>query len=211
MARKTKADAQKTRDAILDAAENVFFKQGIAQTTMADLANAAQVSRGAVYGHYPNKIDVCKAMSERMLAHAAMQFTPSSSDALEALVQTGMYYLNLFNQADSIQKVISILYYRCERSAENMPLIRHRDLITKRSMHYSLRLLRRAIAQQALPNTLDLRLSNLYLHTVFDGLYDLLQDFYPERPNAAASDCERLLRNAVSSLKNAPHLQRSAE
>ncbi|WP_307839093.1 TetR family transcriptional regulator [Deefgea sp. CFH1-16] len=196
---------------MLDAAEQVFFKHGIAQTTMADIANAAQVSRGAVYGHYPNKIDVCKAMSDRMLAHPAMPFTPSSSDALEALVQTGMYYLNLFNQSGSIQTVISILYYRCERSAENMPLIRHRDLITKRSMHYSLRLLRRAVAQQALANTLDLRLSNLYLHTVFDGLYDLLQDFYPERPNAAASDCERLLRNAVSSLKNAPHLQHSAE
>ncbi|WP_297576951.1 TetR family transcriptional regulator [uncultured Deefgea sp.] len=211
MARKTKADAQKTRDAILDAAEQVFFKQGIAHTTMADIANAAQVSRGAVYGHYPNKIDVCKAMSERMLAHAAMQFTPSSSDALEALVQTGMYYLNLFNQSGSIQTVISILYYRCERSADNMPLIRHRDLITKRSMHYSLRLLRRAVAQQVLPATLDLRLSNLYLHTVFDGLYDLLQDFYPERPNAAASDCERLLRSAVHSLKNAPHLHRSAD
>lgn len=211
MARKTKEDAQKTRDTILDAAERVFFKQGIAQTTMADIANDAKVSRGAVYGHYPNKIDVCKAMSERMLAHTAMHFTPGSDDALEALVQTGMYYLNLFNQSGSIQTVISILYYKCERCDENAPLIRHRDLITKRSMHYSLRLLRRAVMQNALPGTLDLRLSNLYLHTVFDGLYDLLQEFYPERPNAAASDCERMLRNAVSSLKNAPHLQRNTD
>ncbi len=208
MARKTKEDAQKTRDAILDGAEQVFLDKGVAQATMADIADAAGVSRGAVYGHYPNKIDVCKAMSERMFALDAMHFSPSASNAMEALVQTGMYYLNLFCQPGRAQSVIAILYFKCERSPENTPLIRHRDLITKLAMHYSLRLLRRAVQNQELPNTLDLRLSNLYLHAVFDGMYDMLQDLYPDRPQAALPDCERMLRTAVTSLMQAPHLQR---
>jgi TetR/AcrR family mexXY operon transcriptional repressor len=209
MARKTKEDAQKTRDAILDGAEQVFLAKGVAQSTMADIADAAGVSRGAVYGHYPNKIDVCKAMSERMLACQSMHYCSSHHSAMEALVQTGLYYLRLFCQPSSIQTVIAILYFKCERSAENAPLIRHRDLITKLAMHYSLRLLRRAVQNQELPASLDLRLSNHYLHTVFDGTYDMLQDLYPDRPQAALPDCERILRTAVESLRQAPHLQQN--
>ncbi len=55
MARKTKEESQKTRDGILDAAERVFLEKGVGTTAMADLADAAGVSRGAVYGHYKNK------------------------------------------------------------------------------------------------------------------------------------------------------------
>ncbi|GAA17575.1 probable transcriptional regulator [Pseudomonas aeruginosa NCMG1179] len=50
MARKTKEESQKTRDGILDAAERVFLEKGVGTTAMADLADAAGVSRGAVYG-----------------------------------------------------------------------------------------------------------------------------------------------------------------
>ncbi|MFK1011157.1 TetR family transcriptional regulator [Pseudomonas aeruginosa] len=65
MARKTKEESQKTRDGILDAAERVFLEKGVGTTAMADLADAAGVSRGAVYGHYKNKIEVCLAMCDR--------------------------------------------------------------------------------------------------------------------------------------------------
>jgi TetR/AcrR family mexXY operon transcriptional repressor len=144
-----------------------------------------------------------------MLACQSMHYCSSHHSAMEALVQTGLYYLRLFCQPSSIQTVIAILYFKCERSAENAPLIRHRDLITKLAMHYSLRLLRRAVQNQELPASLDLRLSNHYLHTVFDGTYDMLQDLYPDRPQAALPDCERILRTAVESLRQAPHLQQN--
>ncbi|HGY3917735.1 TPA: TetR family transcriptional regulator, partial [Pseudomonas aeruginosa] len=49
MARKTKEESQKTRDGILDAAERVFLEKGVGTTAMADLADAAGVSRGAVW------------------------------------------------------------------------------------------------------------------------------------------------------------------
>ncbi len=65
MARKTKEDAQKSRDQILDAAEHVFYRIGFTLATMADIAEAAQLSRGAVYGHYKGKLEVATAMAER--------------------------------------------------------------------------------------------------------------------------------------------------
>jgi TetR/AcrR family transcriptional regulator, mexXY operon repressor len=39
----------------------------------------------------------------------------------------------------------------------------------------------------------------------------MLQDLYPDRPQAALPDCERMLRTAVTSLVQAPHLQRLDE
>ncbi|HID8081069.1 TPA: TetR family transcriptional regulator, partial [Pseudomonas aeruginosa] len=58
MARKTKEESQKTRDGILDAAERVFLEKGVGTTAMADLADAAGVSRGAVYGPMSSTLEI---------------------------------------------------------------------------------------------------------------------------------------------------------
>ena len=63
MARKTKEDAQKTRDQILNAAELVFYSKGFTLTTMTDIAEAAKLSRGAIYGHYKGKLEVAIVMA----------------------------------------------------------------------------------------------------------------------------------------------------
>ena len=49
MVRKTKEEAQETRSAILDAAELVFKENGVSRTSLAEIATAAGVTRGAVY------------------------------------------------------------------------------------------------------------------------------------------------------------------
>jgi AcrR family transcriptional regulator len=45
MARRTKEDALATRDSILDAAEQLFVKQGVSGTTLQHIATAAGVTR----------------------------------------------------------------------------------------------------------------------------------------------------------------------
>ena len=66
MARRSKQDAQLTRDAILDAAARVFRDKGVARTRMEDIAQGANFTRGAVYWHFKNKTDVLLALSERV-------------------------------------------------------------------------------------------------------------------------------------------------
>lgn len=65
MARKTKEDAEKTRQALLNAACAVFSEQGVANTTLNNIASAAGMTRGAVYWHFPNKDAVIQALWER--------------------------------------------------------------------------------------------------------------------------------------------------
>jgi AcrR family transcriptional regulator len=67
MARRTKDEAEKTRNSILDAAEKVFYKHGVASSSLEDVASAAKVTRGAVYWHFRDKIELCEAMLNRVL------------------------------------------------------------------------------------------------------------------------------------------------
>ena len=66
MARKTKEEAQETRNAILDAAELVFQEHGVSHTSLAEIAAAAGVTRGAVYWHFANKADLFDALILRV-------------------------------------------------------------------------------------------------------------------------------------------------
>lgn len=49
MVRRTKEEAQETRAQIIEAAEKAFYKRGVARTTLADIAELAGVTRGAIY------------------------------------------------------------------------------------------------------------------------------------------------------------------
>src|SRR5690606_41361877 len=60
--RRTKEDAEKTRAAILNAAEQLFLERGVAHTSLEHIARAAGVTRGAVYWHLQNNADLFNAM-----------------------------------------------------------------------------------------------------------------------------------------------------
>lgn len=66
MARRTKEDAQATREALLDAAERVFQQRGVSRTSLNDIAQAAGVTRGALYWHFKDKAALFNAMMHRV-------------------------------------------------------------------------------------------------------------------------------------------------
>ena len=67
MARRTKEDAQVTRNRILDTAVAVFNHKGVAHTSLNDIAKEAGVTRGAIYWHFENKVAMFDAMIERLI------------------------------------------------------------------------------------------------------------------------------------------------
>ena len=66
MVRRTKADAQTTRNNLLDAAEQLFQSRGVSHTSLNDIATAAGTTRGAIYWHFKDKADLFNAMMERV-------------------------------------------------------------------------------------------------------------------------------------------------
>jgi len=66
MVRRTKEEAQATRNHILDTAEMVFQQHGVSRTTLQQIAAAAGVTRGAIYWHFRDKAELFNSMMERV-------------------------------------------------------------------------------------------------------------------------------------------------
>ncbi len=62
MARKTKAETEKTRARILDAARDLFISNGYERTTFEDIAKRINLSKGAVFWHFKSKSDLLLTM-----------------------------------------------------------------------------------------------------------------------------------------------------
>ncbi|MFC6490483.1 TetR/AcrR family transcriptional regulator [Nitratireductor sp. GCM10026969] len=68
--------ASTTREQIVDAADKLFYQQGYAHTSFADIADVVQISRGNFYYHFRTKDEILDAVialrlanTRRMLEH----------------------------------------------------------------------------------------------------------------------------------------------
>lgn len=66
MARKTAEECEKTRQALLESALICFADQGIAHTSLADIAKHAGFTRGAIYWHFKNKSELFFALHQQI-------------------------------------------------------------------------------------------------------------------------------------------------
>jgi len=92
--RKQREKAER-RLAILQAAERVFFKQGIDATTMADVAKEAELAKGTLYLYFKSKDDLCYGINEIGLGLLAKQFIASSKKeerGIDKVVSLGKAY-----------------------------------------------------------------------------------------------------------------------
>ena len=66
--------------------------------------------RGAVYGHYKNKIEVCLAMCDRAFGQIEVPDENARVPALDILLRAGMGFLRQCCEPGSAQRVLEILY-----------------------------------------------------------------------------------------------------
>lgn len=69
----------KTRAAILDAALNLFTRQGYDNTSISQLAQAAGIGKGTVYGYFQTKSEIFLAFCEDQLAFVYQELEEKSS------------------------------------------------------------------------------------------------------------------------------------
>jgi TetR/AcrR family acrAB operon transcriptional repressor len=102
MARRTKEDAAATRDSILDAAEQLFVRQGVSRTTLQHIASAAGVTRGAIYWHFDDKGVLFNAMMDRAklpMRAALDELTASNGD--DPLAELHQYCMRVLSETVS--------------------------------------------------------------------------------------------------------------
>lgn len=114
MSRKTKIDAQKTRTALLDAAEHVFLARGVSCSSLEQVAKTAGVTRGAVYWHFRNKYDLLEALLDRIRAPMTELISNSAQDDIAQLEQVCRLALCKLEQDEQYRRVFMIIYHRSE-------------------------------------------------------------------------------------------------
>jgi AcrR family transcriptional regulator len=60
--RTERRDARENRRLLLEVAQHLFREQGVAATTMKQIASAAGVGKGTLYRHFADKGELCRAM-----------------------------------------------------------------------------------------------------------------------------------------------------
>ncbi|MGP9658116.1 TetR family transcriptional regulator, partial [Halomonas sp. AOP31-B1-25] len=131
-----KADAERTREAILDAAETTFLAQGVSRTTLAHIAQAAGVTRGAIYWHFEDKATLFNALLERVrlpldgiVEDAVARLADTPAECLRDIAQSS---LAAICHDLPLQRAATIVLHRCEKLEDDHPRI---SMITRLSEH----------------------------------------------------------------------------
>lgn len=174
--RRTKEEALATRERILDAAEEVFHHNGVSQTSLADIAAAAGVTRGAIYHHFADKADLFEAMMQRVfdpveeLVAELQAEIARHGDTLQSLRTLVLSYVERLVRDARYQCIFDIAWHKCEYVGA---MARIRDQHMECGNHYldiMESALRIARAQGTIVPETDPRQAAVGLMALIDGL-----------------------------------------
>ena len=113
MARKTKEDAEKTRQLLLESALKLFSEKGPARVTLAEIAREAGATRGAIYWHFKDKDALLSTLWEEAIAPVENSFIElletGSDDPLGELRELIEQFLVLLATDARNQQIYSLL------------------------------------------------------------------------------------------------------
>ena len=185
MARRTKEDALATRTALLDAAERVFLQQGVSRTSLADIAHAAGVTRGALYWHFKDKAALFNAMLDRVtlpLSAELEELLTREGDVLAPWCAHMRRALHQIAHDAQMRRVLQIVMQKAEHAQDLAPVLERHVALQRMSTDGVRQLLERAAAARRvrlpapalqLAHGLGAMMHGLIYNWLLDGGFDL--------------------------------------
>jgi TetR/AcrR family acrAB operon transcriptional repressor len=177
MVRKTKEDAELTRQKIVNAARTVFLERGVSKSTLEHIASQASVTRGAVYWHFNNKAEIFHAIREQVFLPLIDRMddtlaitSDNSQNPLDQIEASLCHTINELNDNIEMREIYEIMMIKCEY-VDEFALVLHQilnncsSLIQKIEIAYE-----RAQSQNLLASKLTPRALALDTHLFFGGL-----------------------------------------
>ncbi len=184
MARKTKQQALETRQHILDVALRLFSERGVSSTSLADIAHAAGVTRGAIYWHFKNKPELFSEIwqsSEAGIGEVEIEYRAKfPDDPLSVLRELLVYILEAVVVEERRRLMMEIIFHKCEFVGE-MAIVRDRH--RKLGMHEFDKIegsLQHCMNAGLLPERLQKRRAAILIRSYICGLMETWL-FSPER------------------------------
>lgn len=109
--RRTKEEAEVTRQRLLKAALTVFSRQGYADTRLEDIAEEAEVTRGAIYHHFGSKAELYNTLMAENAARVnpVMEKAISQADSPLAILRNLLTALLRYAAEDQTFRAINEL------------------------------------------------------------------------------------------------------
>lgn len=212
MARRTRDEALETRNSILDTAEHVFSERGVSHTSLADIAAAAGVTRGAIYWHFRNKADLFDAMMNRV-ALPMEQMTARASDASleDPLAYVRACALNVLERVigdPQCKRVFEICCHKCE-DVDEMLQVRDRHIEGReKCLSHIESGMRNAAKKGLLARGINPRHAAIGLHALVDGL--IMNWILDPRYLPLKRDAGRMIDLYLDGLRRTPRARRGA-
>jgi TetR/AcrR family acrAB operon transcriptional repressor len=181
MVRRTKEEARATRERLLVAALRVFRERGTTRTSLAEVAAAAGVTRGAVYWHFRDKAELFGAMCERITspldALARECGAESANDPLGALRAMSIASLTHLASDPRSQAVLDVVLHKSELVGELASGAARQKRVRSGCLARNEALMRGAVTRGQLPPDTDTTLAARALHAFIVGtMYEWITD-----------------------------------
>ncbi|MCE9947420.1 MAG: TetR family transcriptional regulator [Hafnia sp.] len=202
MARKTKEDAFITRQRIINVAIREFSTQGFSSTSLADIASAAGVTRGAIYWHFKNKEELFNEIWQQS-AHYSLYISEkihskNKDNPLKALQETLTYILRAAVSDPQQKSLMKIMFHQCEFTKEMTSRSEIRRMVYFEEERLSDNL-KRCVTLNQLPSKLNIEQSVIIIRAYMSGLIEnwlLCSENYDLNSNASG-----LVDNLITLLK----------
>ena len=172
--RKTKAEAQKTREQLLQSALDTFFLHGVAKTPLQAIARNAGVPRGALYCHFKNK----EELFEELFRQTFEDFRTTFSDGLKKADKQSLKQLlnSIFahiKHDELHHKLFVITHLKCEYTEENKAIMAVQKKYIALWEEQIREIVLRCTARNELPGDLHIDLAITYLRATICGLMEM--------------------------------------
>ena len=176
MARKTKAQALETRQHILDVAIILFSQHGVSATSLADIARAAGVTRGAIYWHFKNKSELFNEiwkLTESSISDIEIEYRAKYPEDPHAVLRELLIYILQATVSEERRRLMTeIIFHKCEFVGELAVLREARRTLYMEGNERIEASLQRCIDAGSLPVNLNLSYAVIILRSYITGLIE---------------------------------------
>lgn len=176
MARKTKQQALETRQHILDVAIRLFSQQGVSATSLADIAKAAGVTRGAIYWHFKNKSDLFNEiweLNESSIGDLETEYRAKFPDDPLCVVRELLIYILQATVTDERRRLMmEIIFHKCEFVGEMAVIQQARRKLYMEGNERIESSLQRCVDAKMLPENLNISYSVILMRSYITGIIE---------------------------------------
>lgn len=127
MARKTKEEAELTRKKLIKSALFLFSEQGVAHTTLTEISKKAEVTKGAFYWHFKNKLEVFEAIIAEYSTPVEKQadlLLQNGHEPVQSIFSAVEFLAGQIESSPELIALFDVYYYKCEYTQEFSPMLK---------------------------------------------------------------------------------------